>query len=57
VIFQASPVAPVLPAPSAWQGNQDKDEPNDNDCAQVWERVVYRGSKQAADGNEKDNKK
>ena len=56
-LFKSSSLAPVLDPPSAWCGWEIIDDPDDDDGAKVRERVFYRGSEQAADGNEKENKK
>jgi hypothetical protein len=57
LLFQVPAFAPVSDSPAAGFGKDIVDDPEDDDGPKVWERVFYRGAEQAADGNEKENKK
>jgi len=56
-VLQSSSLAPVFPAPAAWQRNQVINQPKNYHRAKIWKRVMYRGAKQAAYCNKKCNKK
>jgi hypothetical protein len=57
LVLEAPATAPILSPSSAWQLNQVINDPKDDDCPKVREWIVYRGTEQAADSNEKCDKK
>lgn len=57
LFFQAPAFAPVLYPPAAWLSKEVINEPEDDHGTKVRERIFYPGTKQAADSNEKENKK
>jgi hypothetical protein len=57
LVFQAPAFTPVLDPSAAWRSKEIIDDPEDDNGAKVRKWVFYRGPKQAAVGNEKENKK